>query len=351
MAAKLQLPRLAWPALRRKGTTASLRVGLDVGSSAIKVVLASAPRKGAVQLLKYLLEPLSDETNPVRQAALQRVLTTLGVKEGEVRMAIAGQDIVTRLLTLPQLSETELDSAIRFEGETHIPFPLDEVALDRQVLERLEGNKMRVLLVAGKKEAIQRRVALATTCGLKPVLLDVEALAVTNAYLADQETTPEAVTTALVHIGAHYTNVVILRQGQLCSFTRDLNFGGQDLTKTIAEQFNLPPAEAERLKCEPGERQQEVAAALQRGLEVLVGDLRLSFDFYETQLEDTVARVLVSGGTALLPQLPGFLQEQLGLPTTVWSPVRWLTQDGQSVPASLASRLAVCVGLVVRDLA
>lgn len=341
--------KLQWP-VGPKRKTSRVRVGIDIGNSAVKILQAEVAADGQVRVVGSTIEPVAEPTAAAQQAALQQAVTAAALTTPDVRLSIAGQDIITRYLTLPKMTEAELDGAIRFEGESYIPFPLSDVVLDKQILESLNGEKIRVLLVAGKRETIQNRLAWATACTLHPVLMDVDVLTMVNAYLADQDNAPAPKTTALVQVGARYTNVAVLRQGLSCCFTRDLTIGGADLTKGIAEQLSIPAADAEQLKAQPGDKEADVTRAMQRALELLVSELRLSFDFYESQFEGGVEQMVVTGGTSLVPLVPPFLKEQLGIPVEVWTPQRWLTRHGAAqVSKEAASRLAVCVGLVVRE--
>lgn len=341
---------LRWPWSAPGGKKANTRVGIDIGWSGVKVLRAATARDRTLRVLSAVVEDVAEPTPAAQQAALQRAIVAAGLAPGaDVRLSIAGQDIMTRCLTLPAMTPTELDSAIRFEGETYIPFPLSDVVIDKQILETLDGKKMRVLLVAGKRETIQGRLAWIDDCGLRPTLLDIDALAVVNAYLADQEGAPPPMTTAVVQLGARCTNVAVLQRGQVCCFTRDVTIAGHDVTKIISEQLGVSVAEAEQLKFRPGEREADVSRAMRQALELLASDLRLSLDFYESQFEGGVERIVLTGGSSLVPLVPPLLKEQLNLPIELWAPQRWLTRHGAQVSKEVASRLAVCVGLVSRE--
>ena len=341
---------IAWPWHGPKGQRANTRAAIDLGSSGVKIMRADVGRDRALRVVTAVIEEAADATPAAQTAALQRAMLSAHLPPGsDVRLSIAGQDIMTRLLTLPTMTAQELDSAIRFEGETYIPFPLSEVVIDKQILDTLDGKKMRVLLVAGKRDAIAAHLARVTAHGLVPVLLDVDALAVVNAYVADQDAPAPPMNMALVQFGARSTNVAILQRGQSCCFTRDLTVAGQDLTKAIAEQLGVAPAQAEQLKLRPGEREADVGRAMRHGLEALAGDLRLSLDFYESQFEGGVERIVLTGGSSRIPLVPPFLTEQLNMPVELWAPQRWLTRHGAQVSTEFASRLAVCVGLLSRE--
>ena len=267
---------IAWPWHGPKGKRANTRAAIDIGSSGVKIMRADIGRDRALRVVTAVIEEAADATPAAQTAALQRAMAAAHLPPGShVRLSIAGQDIMTRCLTLPTMTATELDSAIRFEGETYIPFPLSEVVVDKQILDTLDGKKMRVLLVAGKRQTIETHLARMTTHGLVPVLLDVDALAMVNAYVADQDGPVPPTNTALVQFGARSTNVAILQRGQSCCFTRDLTVAGQDLTKAIAEQLGVSPAEAEQLKFRPVEREADVGRAIRHALEALASDLRL----------------------------------------------------------------------------
>jgi type IV pilus assembly protein PilM len=334
-----------WSAATQRGHSSRACLGLDIGTASVKALWAERTKHGAARSVQYVIENLPDQSPEACQAALQRVLSGGPAVPSDVRIAMAGQDIITRYLTLPNMSDAELTGAIRFEGESYIPFPLSEVVLDKQVIEQIDEHKIRVLLVAGKRDAINQRLDLVRACKVEPTICDVDAFAVANAYVATRAEV-EPSTVAIANIGARHTNLIVLREGQHCNFTRDLSFGSYDIMRVLEEQLGIRRAESEAVLKDP--KSDQSLAALQHALEMLVSEIRLSVDFYETQSEDSIQQIIVSGGTSLVPNVMQFLQEHMGLPVVSWTPYDWLTQSGLTLNVSDAARLAVCTGLVVR---
>lgn len=327
------------------------RVGLDIGSFSIKAVEVIEKPKGVLELLKIGVGKVEYEGPQANlSASIKRAMHEANISTNRVHASISGQAVIVRYIILPKMTKTELQSAMRFEAEKYIPFDIKEVVLDSQILdENMEDNKMKVLLVAAKKDSIHKYTNAIIEAGFEPILIDVDSFALINSFSANF---PQASgeTTALLNIGAQLTNINILKDNT-SRFTRDIQIAGNEITNALSKQLNISLEEAEGLKCNPGERFDEVFEIVKTVLEEIVREVRLSFDYYESQFEKGVDKVYLSGGSSALKGIENYISQAIGLETDLWDPSKCLqiSQDAlrQSV-APLASRMAVGIGLALR---
>ncbi|NOX98069.1 MAG: type IV pilus assembly protein PilM [Nitrospirae bacterium] len=326
-------------------------VGLDIGSHTVKVVEIEKGLKGRKSLSKFSLARVTPgEAGKV--AAVKKVMQESGIESDQVAIAVSGQSVIVRYIELPEMSEEEVKNAIKYEAERHIPFDIEEVVLDFQVLERAADlRKMRVLLVAVKKDLIDGYLKLMEATGLNPAIIDADSFALLNAFEMREE---KKETVALVNMGAKLTNINIVREG-IPYFTRDISPAGNDITEAIQKNLSLDLPTAEKRKEEDGEAigDSPLFKALNPILEDLAGELRRSFDYYENQtLEKIINKVLFSGGGAQLKDLDKFLTKALGLPVSVWNPLEGLDTSSISNGQELekhAPLLGVAIGLALRE--
>lgn len=303
---KIPFPSLAKP----KG-----RVGLDIGTSSVKVVMLVHQKSGGFEFTAFAVESFEGERSKETIAkAISRALETSNIKEKRVVISVAGQSVVVRQVLFPKMSEDELKSAIRYEAEKHIPFNINEVYLDAQIIdEKAENNKMKVLIVAGKKELIEEHLAYLNEVGLEAEAIDCDSIAVTNAFIFNNAGLGRDKTFAIVNIGASMTNVCILKD-EMLNFVRDIPIGAQSL-------------------------------------ENLETQIRLSFDYYENQFGKGIDGIYLSGGGSTQAGLTEHLSQAFGIEASVWDPVKNLTiasNVSQEQLKSVCSQLAVCVGLAMR---
>lgn len=284
--------------------------------------------------------------------AIKKGVKEADINERDVVSAVAGQSVIVRYIEMPHMSMEELAGAIRFEAEQYIPFDLANVELDYQVLEeKMEHtpDKMRILLVAAKTDLIKEHISILDGASLKPAVVDVDAFAMINAFERIKSPDKEECV-ALINIGHSLTNINILRGG-VPYFTRDVFLAGKDITEALAKNFGLEFSQAEKLKRERGNVTESDAfnKALHLGMEELVGEIRLSFDYYENQAtEKNISHVFLTGGTSLLPQIDKFLSESLGMTVEAWNPFKDLKiSGGVKEWGHVAPTLAVSLGLAL----
>jgi len=258
---------------------------------------------------------------PRRIETIRKLMEKLGAPETPVVAAVGGAGTVLRRISLPKMSPQQLRSALSFEAEKYIPFKLEEVFLDFAVLGAGDppSGQMEILLAAARREVVNDLVGLLSPCGVTPLAVDLEMVALANAW-AESPAEGKGEVAALLHVGSRGTVLDFVRGSQL-EFAREINVGGAAFTGAISQGLRLDASEAERIKCQPEGRAAEVRAALQPAWEQWLSQCRSSFDFYEDQFGRRVERLVLSGGGAQLPGFKEWVQEAGGLPTQLWDPM------------------------------
>jgi type IV pilus assembly protein PilM len=338
-------------------------VGLDIGSSAVKAVVLRRSR-GNWSLVAAgeapIPEPSQEGGNDAvaLSEAISGLLDSIRVKRARVAAALSGHAVIVKRLSLPTMSAAELSEAIPWEAEQYIPFDLSEVQLDYQVVNAAGDapkSGLDVLLVAAKKDRIDDRAAVIAQSGRRPVVLDIEAFALANAYHMNypERTDPLA---ALVHVGRSVTIVCLLERGEPV-FTRDISIGGQVHHEALMRDLGgmgIDDLSAKRIIHGqiPGDvNADQVAGVLRDATSQLVLEIRKTVDFYRaTAPVDKLSRVVLSGGAWQAVGLVDLLGSEFGAPVDVFDPFRRIGKSGRAIGADLAGpAFAVAVGLAMRQ--
>lgn len=336
-------------------------VGIDIGSSSVKLVQLKE-QKGGWQLVNIGIQPLPPEAivdNTLMDSssvieAVKGLMKGLSVKVKDVACSISGNTVIIRKIKLPAMTPEELEDQIQWEAEQYIPFDINDVNIDFQILEPDEDDpsRMNVLLVASKKEIINDYVNVFAETGLKLVIVDVDSFAVQNAFELNYETDPEEVV-ALINVGASILNLNIVRGGSSL-FTRDVQVGGNLFTEEIQKQFALSSEEAEQVKI-TGEYpdKAKLKDVIARVNETLAVEMRRSLDFYNTTAnEGRIARVYLSGGAAKSSMLAEAVQNKLGVPVEMLDPLAKITCSEKEFDPEylreIGPLVTVAVGLATR---
>lgn len=337
-------------------------VGLDIGSSYIKAVQLKESRSGyELELLEML--PISPELI-VEGSIIDAIRLTESLKElvrkskmrtKNVSISISGHSsVIIKRISLPEMTEEELNESIKFEAEQYVPFDIEDVNLDFQILgPKEEAGQMDVILVAVKKEVINDYVSVVKEAGLTPVIVDVDAFALENMYGINYEIEAGA-NVALVNIGANTINMNIVRGG-ISVFTRDSSLGGNIHTEALQKEFNITYEEAERLKrgetLEKVQQEDANAVILQASGDIFT-EVSRSLDYFRSSThQPDVKEVILSGGCALLKDFPRLLSERIGIEVSKAEPFRNIQIpkkfDVQYIMET-APLTAVAVGLAIR---
>jgi type IV pilus assembly protein PilM len=273
---------------------------------------------------------------------------------------VSGNAVIIKRVSLPKMTADELEESIQWEAEQYIPFDINDVNIDVQIIEGAaeDPNQMDVLLVAARKELVNEYQSLISQAGLKPAVVDVDAFAIANTFEVNYDRTPDTV--ALVNIGASNVNIHVLRNG-VSAFTRDVGIGGRQFTEEIQRTLNISYEEAEAMKV--GGDAHDASAVVPEEIERVLGsvgqslatEIQRSLEFYlSTSSDRGISRVYLSGGAARTPGISRAIGAQTGLPVEVMDPFRRVQVDERAFnPAFLndvAPQAAVVVGLAMRRL-
>jgi type IV pilus assembly protein PilM len=339
-------------------------IGLDIGSSAVKVVELKELGKGkGYQLLNVALERLSPEAivdGAIMDAGLvidtiQRAFQSRKIKGGDVAIALSGHSVIIKKIAIPATSEEELAEVIPWEAEQYIPFDVQDVNLAYQVLKGAssgEGN-MDVLLVAAKKDKINDYTSVVSQAGRNPVIVDVDVFALQNCYEMNYDTDPTAAH-ALINIGASTTNVAILK-GTTSIFWRDISVGGNHYNDAVRKELNLSFEQAESLK--RGEEVEGIPVENVTPIIASVNDfigaeIQKTIDFFKnTTPGENIEKIVVAGGSSRVPNLRESLAERFGVQVEWLNPFNRV-QVGKGIPPELVEEagasVTIAVGLAAR---
>ena len=337
-------------------------VGLDVGASSIKLVKLDHSRGGyavsAIGIRELPPEAIVADEIRDREAVVYNIQSLIDQTDPKIRdvvVSISGHGVITDKFTIDKKTGPEAEQAILFETEQRAPFDVDDVTLDYHVIKTDDDiNKMDVLLVAARKEYLRTYLGLIEDCGLRPVIVDDDAFAILNAYENNYDVDPSRVT-ALVNIGHDVTNITYLSEG-LFKATRDVSAGTREIYNAIQREFRLSPElTTKAMKGEMAEAvdQDMLKATITTATDELISGIELAFSYFRTQAKiDTIDWLVLSGGGALVPYLPEYLQSKLNIPLELANPLRQVDYDPELFqflqPEKIAPLLAVSVGLAMR---
>jgi type IV pilus assembly protein PilM len=337
-------------------------VGLDIGSSSVKAVELQ-PSGKSFRVAAFASEPVPPDAivdgaiidGGAVADAIKRIFDRRTFKAKEVAASLSGSAVIVKKISLPVMTPAELYESIYWEAEQYIPFDVQDVNLDYQILDAGTGDSkgtMDVLLVAAKKDKIADYTGVITQAGRTPVIVDVDAFALQNAYEANYGIDAGAVV-ALLNAGASAINVNII-VGDQSVFTRDISLGGNAYTEAVQRELNLSFEDAEQVKrgaTLDGIDPEDVNAVLRATSENMLLEVQKTFDFFKSTTGlDQINRLMVSGGAARVAGFEEVLRERFDTPMEMLNPFRQIAFNGQAGadPAEVAPTAAVAVGLALR---
>jgi type IV pilus assembly protein PilM len=339
--------------------------GLDISSSSVKMVEIVDAGKDSFRVERYAIEPLPRDAvvdgniNNLEAVteSVKRAYKRLGTRTKHVAMAVpSGAVISKKIIVQAGLRETELEMQVETEANQYIPFALEEVNLDFQVIGPAPSGpeEQEVLIAATRKEKVEDRVAVAESAGLKPLVMDVESYAQQSALSLVVQQLPKAgkeQNIAVVDVGASVMNVSVLRNEQSV-YTREQAFGGSQLTQDIVSRYGMSAEEAENAKRSGGLPDDYETEVLRPFMENLAVEVQRALQFFFTSTQyNSVDHILLAGGSAVVPGLDEVVHTRTQVPTMVANPfgamqtasriqVKRLVQDAPS--------LIVACGLAMR---
>ena len=340
-------------------------LGIDISSTTVKVLELSSSAHGYC-VESYAVEPLPvdamleteiKDPNVVGEAierAVKRSRTT--AKQGAV--AVAGSAVITKVIQMASdLNENEIATQLSLEADRYIPYPLEEVNIDFQVLGPSQKNPgmVDVLLAACRTEYVQSRVDVLEIAGLSTKAVDIEFYAIDRSFQLIAEQLPNKAigkTIAVVDIGATRTTLNVLHDKRTV-YTREQIFGGKQLTEEIQRRYGLSYEEAGVAKKQGGLPDDYVPEVLNPYKEAVVQQVSRSLQFFFSSSEyPTIDHIILAGGTSAIPGLASIIEEKIGTNTTVANPFAYMPLgskvSGLAISADAAS-LMVCCGLALRS--
>jgi type IV pilus assembly protein PilM len=337
-------------------------VGVDIGSSSIKVCQLHEGRRG-LELIRFGYADLPPQTivdgHVMNSSAvvdqLSRMFHDAKIKTRDVAMGVSGQSVIIRKITVPMMTQAELAEQIQWEAEQHIPFDIKDVHIDYEVLRRRPENaQMDLLLVAAKRDEIRDYAQLARDAKLRPVVVDIDAFTVQNVFEFSRGLPPDQ-TVALINAGASLSTLNVVARG-VSTFTRDISNGGNFISDEIRKKLGVPFEQAEAYKCgqpEAAPVPPQVRTIEDQIVDTIAAEIQRSLDFFmATSGEAEIARIILTGGSANINQLAQAIERRSRVPVEVFSPLeKVVVEPGAADPAILSARapqLAVSLGLAMR---
>ena len=340
-------------------------VGLDIGSSSVKAIELKPAGKS------YRVSAIGVESVPPDSIvdgaiidggavadAVRRIFANKRFKAKEVVASLSGNSVIVKKITLPTMTEAELADSIYWEAEQYIPFDIQDVNLDYEILDAGNGHgsqgSMEVLLVAAKKDKIGDYTNVISQAGKTPVVVDVDVFALQNAFEVNYGLEPTGVV-ALVNAGASAININILA-GTQSVFTRDVSMGGNAFTEAVQKELNLPFESAEQLKKGydvDGATYDDARAVLRAMTDNVLLEVEKTFDFFKaTASNDRIDRIMLCGGASRVEGFAEALRERFNTEVELFDPFRQVTVDPKKLGIDslddFAPVAAVAMGLALR---
>ena len=335
-------------------------VGIDIGSKTIKIVEVkkegdsfSLNATGIVGYSGNTVEKMSDEKE---MASLAQVIKKLhneaGVSSRDVVISVPESQVFTRTIKFPLLTDAEISSAVKWESEQYIPIPINEAIVQHTILQRNETSTppgVLVLLVAAPRVVVEKYTKIVSLAGLNPIAVETELIALTRALA------PVDKTVILVDLGASSTDIAIAKNS-LLSFSRSIPIAGEAFTRAVSQGLGITAPQAEEYKktygLEMSQLEGKVEGALNPVLKLVVDEIKKAVSYYETEEKgEAPGAIIISGGTAGMPQIISKLSELLGMEILVANPFAKVRVDPEAAKklAPFAPLYGVAMGLALRD--
>jgi type IV pilus assembly protein PilM len=367
-------------------------VAIDIGSSSIKLVQLSELKGGEFELTHFGMMPLDEECiieGAIKKpdqvaAALSKLITAEKIQSRYVVSAVAGEAVFIKKIKVPVMSEEELSEKIAQEAEQYIPFDIDDVALDFQLLgavkadsaegsdnskgsefdgesqsqgepsnEEPDEEMMEVLLVAVQRSVIDERTDILIEAGLKPAIIDLNVFALMNAAQLTNDLT-SAGNTALIDLGDSFTHINIIQDGKM-GYSRDIPVGGGYCTKMLMSKFKVPfkqVIEIKRGNFSSDIKEEDVINIITQAYKRVLEEIQKSFEYFGTLSGNKVEKVLLCGGGSMIQGIEGFFADYLKVPVESFNPMQGIKVNPKNFDQSLIDEMGglstVALGLATR---
>jgi len=335
-------------------------VGLDIGSKTIKIVelqkegeAYTLSASGIVGYSGISPEKMTDEKEMATLAQIIKKLhAEAGISSKDIAISLPEQQVFTRTIKFPMLTDSEIASAVKWEAEQYIPIPIKEAIIQHTVLLRNEKAmppEVLVLLVAAPRVIVEKYIKVLSLAGLTAVGVETELIALTRALA------PAGKTVLLVDLGASSTDIAIARDG-LLSFSRSITIAGEAFTRAVSQSLGVTAVQAEEYKktygLEAGQLEGKVKGALDPVIRLVIDEIKKAVSYYQTEEKgEAPSAIIVSGGSSGMPDIISMMTELTGSEVLVANPFGRIRMDPETVQklAPYAPLYSVAVGLAMRE--
>lgn len=298
-------------------------VGLDVGVSSCRMVEVFNRPEGCV-LLNWAIEPI---VNGDVVKSIKSVMGQVSQPNLSPTTALTGKGTLIRFVDMPKMSLEDLKRSFSFEVDKYFPFPKDQIFTDCHILDaETKDNKFPVLVAAAKKDLVNERIKLLNAAGLQGDFITLNSVAIANVLdvlglsaIGVEQAQKDEQVIAILDVGEVVSNLTIFVNGRP-KFNRDIFIGGRDYSKAVSSSLKVSIDEAEKIKQNPEARAEEVSAIIESVSTDFVSELRLSFDYFVTETNLSITRILLTGGSAGMNNFAASLAKQLELKVELWNP-------------------------------
>ena len=340
-------------------------VAIDIGSSLIKLVQLTDFKEGQYELTHFGIMPLDKECvvegaikKPYQVVdALKNLIKSEKIQSRYAVSAVAGEAVFIKKIKVPVMSEEKLSEKITQEAEQYIPFDIDEVVLDFQILDKINGNKeekmMEALLVAVQRGIIDERTNILLEAGLKPAIIDLDLFALMNAARLTNNLSSMG-TIALIDLGDSFTHINIIQNGVI-GYTRDIPVGGGYLTNMLMSKFKVPFEQVLAIKrgnFSPDIREEEVIETIIQAYNNILEEIQKYFDYFSTLSNHKMEKVLLCGGGSMIRGLDDYCADYFKIPVETLNPMQGVKVNPKVFDRSLVDEMSglstVALGLARR---
>jgi len=334
---------------------AKTAVGLDVGNYACKLLEVQRTANG-FRVLNWVQEPVAGGD---KATAIKKLLAKFPAITSAPLTAVAGKGTLIRFIEMPKMALPDLKKSFAIEADKYFPFPLEQIYTDCFILDpNTKGNKMLLLVAAVKKELVDQRMQLVSELGFQADYITLNSVAVINALQAvggsvlvesssEKKNSPAVV--GVLDIGEIFCNLTILVNGSP-RFVRDIFIGGRDFSRAISTSLGISLEETVAVKINPGDKSQTVIEACDTVIANIVTELRLSFDYYITESNLGVSKLLLTGGTSGLSGVTEAFAKNLDMKVATWNPLETVELAGplsSDEVKKFGGQMGVALGLAV----
>lgn len=337
-------------------------VGIDIGQNTVKIASLSGNNS------QITLEALGESRSPKNEAGkeidrekflseagriIKNLLNDLKIKNKQVVASLPEDEVISRLVRLPPLKESEIMDALRFEAETFVPFPLEEVSIDYQIIEKDDAGRLNVFVIAAKNELIESYLRLFKSIGLELLALESPAIALRRVLKLGM---PMVERVVVVDMGEKYSDVFSVNKENVY-FARSLSVGGESITRAISLNLNLDMPSAEEYKKAYGMKEAELEGKIRQAILPVFNDIseeiRKTLTLFAEDVGKPAELLVLTGGGANLPGMAEELTKMLGIEVQVLQPFANVSTAGNQFGYNLnvdGCRFALAAGLALRGL-